>query len=165
MLALLGRRPAGGATADQAFNFAAGLEQAQLPADVDRRDQQAALRQHHDQVLARQPLDRLANGRAPDAGHFAQLQLGHRAARRQLQRHDGLLDLLVGQVGQLAALAGGLFGLWRGRGARAGGSSCVHGQASGSMESPLYMSRTQLLYMASQQLAHWLFSANIRLIY
>ncbi|SPC12846.1 hypothetical protein CO2235_160051 [Cupriavidus oxalaticus] len=169
MIALLGRGAPGGAAADQALHLAACLEQAQLLADIDRRDQQAALRQHHDQVLPRQPLDRFANGGAPDAGHFAQLQFRYRTARRQLQCHDRFLDLPVGQVGQLAALAGGLFRLWYSRGTWAGGSFCVHGQVSKNTESytesPLYMSRTHLLYTSDLALAHTLFSATIRLIY
>ncbi|MNK95081.1 hypothetical protein D3C87_1153060 [compost metagenome] len=122
MIALLRRGAACGAAADQSLHLAAGLQQAKLLGYVDRRDQQAALRQHHDQMLARQPLDRLPDWRTADSRHFAELQFRHGTTRRQLQRHDGFFYLLVCQVGQLAALAWSLFRLlyWRRTGARGG---------------------------------------------
>ncbi len=99
-LALLDRGTASRAAADQPLNLAPRLQQPQLLGHVDRRNQQAALRQHHDQVLARQPLNRLADRRAADTGHLAQLEFGDRRSGRKLQRDDRFLDPPIGLVRQ-----------------------------------------------------------------
>ena len=66
-LALVVARPPRGAARHQPLELAAHLEQPQLRRDVDLRHHHAAARQDRHQALAREPLQRLADRRAPDA--------------------------------------------------------------------------------------------------
>jgi len=59
----------------EALHLPARAQQLELFFDVNLGHEQAALRQDHDQVLARKPLNRLANRPAADACHLAQHKL------------------------------------------------------------------------------------------
>lgn len=87
-------------SADQALYFPARLEQFQLLANIDLGYKQAALRQNDNQVLARQSLHRFPYRRATYFGQLAQLLFRNRTARLQDQHGNGLLKLLIGDIGQ-----------------------------------------------------------------
>ena len=98
--ALLGACPPGRASRHQPLHFAPNFQQPQLALDVDFGNDDAAPRQDVDQALARQALQGLAYGRAPDSQALRQGGLRHSAARRQLQRDDHLLQIAVSAVGE-----------------------------------------------------------------
>src|SRR5947207_1583055 len=75
--AICGPGAARRASCDQMLEFAAYLEPPQLVFDVDLRDDDAAPRQDREQPLAREPLQRFADRRAPDAKRLAQSGLRH----------------------------------------------------------------------------------------
>jgi hypothetical protein len=93
-------RAARGAAHHQPLDLAAQLDQPQLPLDVDVGDDHAPAWQDLHEALARETLQRFADRRAADAQPLGQHRLGHRAAGRQLQAHDQLLERRVGAVGE-----------------------------------------------------------------
>ena len=86
--------------------------------DVDLRGERPAAREHRDQVLQRQPLDRLAHRRAPDAQLAPEHVLVDRRPGRDPQRHDPVAQIVVRPIGQQLARDPGL------------GRRCAHRSAS-----------------------------------
>ena len=68
--------------------------------DVDGRDHHSAPRVDLDQLLLREPTQRLAHGRAADPEPLDELRLLHQRSGRELQRHDQLAKLEVRLVGE-----------------------------------------------------------------
>ena len=71
--------------------------------DVDVRGERAAPREHRDQVLEREPLDRLPHGGAAHLELAADQVLVDRSARRDSQRDEPVPQLAVGAVGEQTA--------------------------------------------------------------
>jgi hypothetical protein len=73
---------------------------------LDGGDERAAPRLHGNEVLEREPLDRLAQRGAADLELAHQLVLAQHGARRQAQRDDPVAQLVVRALGEQAARDG-----------------------------------------------------------
>jgi len=90
----------GGAGEQRRLDAPADVDQQQLLAEIDLGDDDAAARQHRDEVVAFQPLQRLADRRAADAHRLAQRRLGEQRAGRDLQHDDRVAQQDIGLPGQ-----------------------------------------------------------------
>ena len=109
-----------GARGHQCLQRPAQLQHPELAAHVDRRDGDAASRLDADEMLAREPLQRLADRCAADAEPLREHRFGHQRAGREPAVHDHLLERRVSMLGerQLRSVrAGGGRGSRGGRGA------------------------------------------------
>ena len=90
-----GRREAG----DVRFQQLADRRELQDILNGEFADERAALREHADPPLARQPRERATNRRSPGPQLAGEPRLGEFVAGTVFEREDGLFDLRVGRLG------------------------------------------------------------------
>ena len=97
--ACLGVEPEGGQLGRVPLELGAHLGDVLDVGGLDRTDEGAAPGLHLDEVLEREPLDRLAQRRAADADVLHQLVLPQHGARREMKRHDPVTQVDVRALG------------------------------------------------------------------
>ena len=102
--------PLGGAVRGVPLELRAHVGDVREVGDVDLRGERAAAREHRDEVLEREPLDRLAHRRAAHLELAAEQVLVDRRARRDPQRDDPVAQLDVRAIGQQLAGDAGAVG-------------------------------------------------------
>ena len=106
LLAQLVRHPLGGQPRGMRLERRADLVEPRDVLGVDIGHQRAAARAHLDEMLEREPLDGLAQRRAPDAELAHELVLAQRGARRQPQVDDPIAQTEVRAIGELLGRRG-----------------------------------------------------------
>ncbi len=98
--ALLRRGAARRGHGDQPLQHAARFDQDQVLGDADFAHAQAAARLLLDQAAGHQAHQRLADGRAAQAGHLDQVAFDDGLVGFELERRDHLFDRIVGGFGR-----------------------------------------------------------------
>jgi hypothetical protein len=107
---LIAMREAGaiGREADhETLHVAAQGQQHAFACQIDRRDVQTVARTDDDERVGGETIDGVVHRRAAEAGHLLQFQHGHELTGLELAMDQELLDLLIGQLEEVEAVAPG----------------------------------------------------------
>ena len=104
LVALFVSRARGGEAGCFGLEHRAHLGDPREIADIDAGDEHTATRKDLDQLLLREPAERLAHRRPSDAKALDESPLVDQRTRRQLQRDDQVADRDVGALGKRGSL-------------------------------------------------------------